>query len=162
MLFLSTKVQDIVLISPEIIKAIDTGKDLGRFTCRQVSQVQIWWKCDLPSIVEPGTIIPSDVLQMERSLWYPENPANSTLESVWAADCPMNLEDKLAIICPRKRTLQGDVVLDMIRAPNLKEVLLQVIQNVRSIDDLVSQVISKAQAKCKTELDTMQNGYYAK
>ena len=138
-----------------ILDAVDNcnESELKRYDYLEIYQVDVWWKCDLPSGVEQGTIIPSEVLKMERSLLFPIDPDYPVLELMWGDNCPLKMENKLAIICPRKRTIEGKVVLDMLQRPFLNEALSQVVLEVKSIDELVSKVIEKAQDNCKKELE---------
>ena len=150
--------REIVLRVPLILDAIDNLKGINQYSYFEVSQVDVWWKCDIPSRVKPGTLIPSEILKMERSLLHPSSKlekGNVLLGTMWTPDCPMRIEEKLKILCPRKRTTLGNVVLDMRHVDILRNSLEKVIIEVQDIDDLVSKVIATAQAECKVELNKL-------
>ena len=153
----TTRGKEIELRVPLILDAVDNLKGINKYSYLEVSQVDVWWKCDLPSKVKPGTTIPKEELQMELLLNHSTTSSDSLLETMWTTECPMKIHDKLAIICPRKRTLQGCVVLDLMKVNVLYNALKKVIKEVTDIDDLVSEVIQSAQADCKVELDKLQN-----
>ncbi|CBK22809.2 uncharacterized protein [Blastocystis hominis] len=149
---------EIKLKVPLLLDAVDNciESELKGYDYLEVSQVDVWWKCDLPTLIEPGTTIPSETLKMERSLLIPYDPDYPLLELMWGDNCPLTIEDKLAIICPRKRTMEGKVVLDILEKPFLNKALTQIIMEVTNIDELVSRVIDTAEENSKKELAKMK------
>ena len=142
--FSKDQLVEIELRVPVILDAIDNCHGLNHFSYLEVFQVDSWWKCDLPSHIEPGTTIPKEVLKLEKSLHYPTNIPSRVLYQVWSEECPMKMEDKLSILCPRRRTMQGNMILDMINVNLLRNAILLVIWNVKDIDELVESVILAA------------------
>ena len=141
---------------PLILEAIDSYSDPHLFDYKEISQVDIWWKCDIASLVPPATTIPSIVLQMEQLLHNPVNPPHDVMLFLWSTECPLKMKDKLAILCPRKRTMEGSIVMDMMSVKVLRDSFAQVFKSINSIDDLVNKVIANAQANCKLVVEKLQ------
>ena len=151
--------KEVVLRVPIILDSIDNCNEPYNFDYKEISQVDIWWNCDIPSRVPPDTTIPSNVLQMEQLLCNPVNPPPKIFLLLWSKECPLRIEDKLAILCPRKRTIEGSVVMDMMNVKTLRDSFARVIKSISSIDDLVSRVISNAQKNCKSDIEKLQKEF---
>lgn len=129
----------ITLVTPSIIQAIDSGMGCEKFSMDQFSVVESTWKVPDNTKITEGEI-PIEVMGMEYMVLYPkkcEHP--ELLEKVWSSS--LSMSQKLAVICPRKQTIQGSILLDMLQSPVLREQTETLIGKTKSIESVVNAVL---------------------
>lgn len=105
-------ISSIPLASPGILKAIDTTVGLEEYSYSQIAMVESTWREFEYSEVGEGVDIPAQVMMMELDIISPTCSNEDKLGIVWRKECMLSIDEKLEIVCHRKRTIVGEVVIE--------------------------------------------------
>lgn len=94
--------------------------------------------------------IPIRVLQYEAEFRSPLSQKEDELFIlVWSSFCKLSFDEKLQVVCPRKRSGLGEVVIDMYADEKMRYALKKSLGVVSSIDELVNQVCNVVNEETK-------------
>ena len=158
-LYCDIPIMSINLISPQIIHAIDNNEELNGYSFNQISMVGSTWKEYEKSEIGEGELIPEYVMKMEYNLLYPIKNDKLYLKRIWE-ESKLPIEEKLQIICPRRRSLLGQVVIDMFNKPDLMNIAEKYLRSINSIDDWVDKVIRERESNLEKEKYTLKKRKY--
>ena len=131
------------LESVATLQALDSGNEtlIAKLSYSKIGRVHSLWSCDIAADVGEGMEIPIRVLQYEAEFRSTLSTKEDELFSlVWSSFCKLSFDEKLQIVCPRKRSGLGEVVIDMYADEKLRYALEKSLGVVSSIDELVNQV----------------------
>ena len=143
----------VTLKLPLILKAIDEEK-CDEYSVDEISAVQNNWTCDLSSEIGAGSEIPSIVLQREGALHTKMSEMRNEMECVWQS--ALSMREKLMVVCPRKRTALGRVVLDILKSKDLRDTAMDVLKRVDCINELVSEIQRVKTERLEEELERLK------
>ena len=147
-------IRSISLLLPVIIKDIDSG-NCEQYTVDQLNAVESNWICELDPSVKRGSVVPSIVLQRECVLHRRLRELRTELECVWKSN--LSLTERLMIVCPRKRSALGSVVLDILKSKSLHDTALDVLPHVSTVDELVSGIQERMKHNTEEKLTELKN-----
>ena len=122
------------LQSVVLVRAIDNEKSLDKLSYQHVACPEIWWDASFPYKVSSNVVIPPLVLQMERSLVTQKRQISKNEETIWEHDCKLSMNEKLHILCARRQTLLGRIILDALDNDDLKEAMLQSLHQQNTVE----------------------------
>ena len=153
-LFSDIKTPSISLLSSKIVKALDTQTGLEDFTYDQIAMVKTNWKICPCDELTNGEIT-SSVLQMEYDLLYPTQSTDSSLyQYVWNSQ--LSLAEKIQVICPRKRTMLGICLLDLLKHPLLHTETEAMLTSPTTIDRIVTAIIQARQESYRSQVESTE------
>ncbi|KAM7454618.1 hypothetical protein BLSTO_04623 [Blastocystis sp. subtype 1] len=78
----------------------------------------------------------------------------SEMECVWESG--LSMREKLMVVCPRKRTALGSVVLDILKSDDLRDTAVDVLKRVECINELVSEIQRVKTESLEDELERLK------
>ena len=150
------------LASVDLVNKIDNDEDLDRMSYHQATCTDTHWNALFTLNSTPIILIPPMVLRMER-IYYDEKQVDDENKMIiWNEDCTLSKKEKQRILCSRKQTLLGRIILDALNIDDLKEPLLKSLHQQNTVESVMSYHIELLRDSFQTSLDAINNELNAK
>ena len=147
----------IQLESVHLVRNIDNDLALDRLSYHQAVCTDYLWDASFSDEVSLDIVIPPMIFRMEKIMDEEKEIEKDNVRVIWEPNCRLSMKEKLHVLCPRRQTLIGRIMLDALENDDLKESMLQALHQKDTIESVMNCHIKLLRDSFQQAYDEINN-----
>ena len=145
------------LESVRLVRNIDNARALDTLSPRQAVCTDNLWDASFSDEVSSSIVIPPVILRMEKMLYEAMEIEQVNESIIWKPECRLSMKEKLHILCPRRQTLLGRIILDAMENNDLRDTVLEALCQKDTVEKVMDFHIGMLREKFQQEYNPIEN-----